>query len=151
MNHENMIISFTFVNLIMHSIDYKCVYYCKRLEILQFPFGGDVSILLPMRSSAGTLLGAQNLAGSRPLKPVHCSIAPESLTGIFRLIVPDAAESARPKCAEFSAIRAYTVRGGFERRGVKAGPQATAIAARSGLYASERFHNWNWFEFERTR
>jgi hypothetical protein len=26
--------------------------------------------------------------------------------------------------------------GGFERRGVKAGPQATAIAARSGLYAS---------------
>jgi hypothetical protein len=39
----------------------------------------------------------------------------------------------------------------FERRGVKAGPQATAQAARSGLYASERIHTWNWFEFERTR
>jgi hypothetical protein len=39
----------------------------------------------------------------------------------------------------------------FERRGVKAGPQATAIAARSGLYTSERIHHWNWFEFEQTR
>ena len=46
------------------------------------------------------------------------------------------AESARSKCAEFSAVWAYTVRGVFERRGVKAGPQATAQAARSGLYAS---------------
>jgi len=36
-------------------------------------------------------------------------------------------------------------------RGVKAGPQATAQAARSGLYASERFHTWKWFDFERTR
>jgi hypothetical protein len=80
--------------------------------------------------------GAQNWAGSRLLKPVHCSIAPGSLTGIFRPIVPNVAESARPKCAEFSAVWAYTVRGVFERRGVKAGPQATAQAARSGLYAS---------------
>ena len=39
----------------------------------------------------------------------------------------------------------------FERRGVKAGPPATALAARSGLYASERNHHWKWFEFERTR
>jgi hypothetical protein len=39
----------------------------------------------------------------------------------------------------------------FERRGVKAGPQATAQAARSGLYASKRIHHGNWFEFERTR
>ena len=36
-----------------------------------------------MRSSAGTPGGAQNWAGSRPLKPVPCSIAPGSLTGIF--------------------------------------------------------------------
>jgi hypothetical protein len=95
-----------------------------------------VSIILPMRSSAGTPGGAHNWVGSRPLKPVPCSIAPESLTGIFRPIVPNAAEIARPKCAEFSAVWAYSVCGGFERRGVKAGPQATAIAARSGLYAS---------------
>ena len=54
----------------------------------QFPFGGDVSVILPMRSSAGTPGGARNWAGSRLLKPVPCSIAPESLTGIFRLIVP---------------------------------------------------------------
>src|ERR1019366_3292943 len=94
--------------------------------------------------------GAQNWAGSRPLKPVPCSIAPGSLTGTFRPIVPNAAESAHPKIAEFSAVRAYTVRGGFERRGVKAGPQATAQAARSGLYASDRNHDWNWFEFVRT-
>ena len=94
--------------------------------VSQFPFGGDVSVILPMRSSAGTPGGAQNWAGSRLLKPVPCSIAPESLTGIFRPIVPNVAESARPKCAEFSAVWAYTVRGGFECRGVKAGPQATA-------------------------
>jgi len=42
-----------------------------------------VSVILPMRSSAGTPGGAQNWAGSRPLKPVPCSIAPGSLTGIF--------------------------------------------------------------------
>jgi hypothetical protein len=36
----------------------------------------------------------------------------------------------------------------FERRGVKAGRTATAQAARSGLYALERNHAWNWFEFE---
>jgi hypothetical protein len=95
-----------------------------------------VSIILPMRSSAGTPGGAKNRGGEAALKPVHCSIAPESLTGTFRPIVPNPTESARPKIAEFSAVRAYTVRGGFERRGVKAGPQATAIAARSGLYAS---------------
>ena len=77
----------------------------------QFPFGGDVSVILPMRSSAGTPGGARNWAGSRLLKPVPCSIAPESLTGIFRPIVPNAAESARPKCAEFSAVWAYSVRG----------------------------------------
>ena len=70
-----------------------------------------MSIILPMQSSAGTLLGAQNWAGSRPLKPVPCSIAPGSLNRTFRPIVPNAAESARPKCAEFSAIRAYSVRG----------------------------------------
>jgi hypothetical protein len=63
MNHENMIISFTFVNLIMYSIDYKCVDYYKRLKILQFPFGGDVSIILPMRSSAGTPGGQQSWTG----------------------------------------------------------------------------------------
>jgi hypothetical protein len=77
----------------------------------QFPFGGDVSVILPMRSSAGTPGGARNWAGSRLLKPVPCSIAPESLTGIFRPIVPNAAESARPKCAEFSGVRAYSVCG----------------------------------------
>ena len=118
--------------------------------VSQLPFGGDVSILLPMRSSAGTPGGAHNWVGSRPLKPVPCSIAPESLNGVFRLIVPYAAEIAGPKIAELSAVWAYTVRGVFERRGVKAGPQATAQAARSGLYASERNHHWNWFEFVRT-
>ena len=102
----------------------------------QFPFGGDVSVILPMRSSAGTLLGGAKLGWESALKPVPCSIAPGSLTGTYRPIVPNAAESARPKCAEFAAVRAYIVRGVFERRGVKAGPQATAIAARSGLYAS---------------
>ena len=110
-----------------------------------------MSIILPMRSSAGTLLGGAKLGWESALKPVHCSIAPESLTGTFRPIVPNAVESAGLKCAEFSGLWAYTVRVGFERRGVKAGPQATAIAARSGLYASERNHHWNWFEFERTR
>ena len=89
-----------------------------------------------MRSSAGTLGGAQNWVGSRPLKPVHCSIAPGSLTGTFRPIVPNAAESAGLMLTEFAAVWAYSVRGDFERRRVKAGPQATAIAARSGLYAS---------------
>ena len=67
----------------------------------QFPFGGDVSVILPMRSSAGTPGGAQNWAGSRLLKPVHCSIAPGSLTGTFRPIVPNAAESTRPRSRNF--------------------------------------------------
>jgi len=92
----------------------------------QFPFGGDVSVILPMRSSAGTLGGAQNWVGSRPLKPVHCSIAPGSLTGTFRPIVPNTAESVGLKHTEIPAVWAYSVCGGFERRGVKAGPQATA-------------------------
>ena len=103
-----------------------------------------------MRSSAGTLLGGAKLGWESALKPVPCSIAPGSLNRTFRPIVPNPAESAGPMLAEFSAVWAYTVRGGFERRGVKAGPQATAIAARSGLYASERNHHWNWFEFVRT-
>src|ERR1035441_10132469 len=86
--------------------------------------------------AARVLLGGAKLGGESALKPVHCSIAPGSLTGVFRLIVPNAAESVRPKHTEFSAVWAYTVCGVFERRGVKAGPQATAQAARSGLYAS---------------
>jgi hypothetical protein len=86
--------------------------------------------------AARVLLGGAKRGGESALKPVHCSIAPGSLTGIFRPIVPNAAESAHRKHAEFSGVRAYSVCGGFERRGVKAGPQATAIAARSGLYAS---------------
>ena len=45
----------------------------------QFPFGGDVSIILPMRSSAGTLLGGAKLGWESALKPVPCSIAPGSL------------------------------------------------------------------------
>ena len=60
----------------------------------QFPFGGDVSVILPMRCSAGTLLGGAKLGWESALKPVPCSIAPGSLTGIFRPIVPNAAESA---------------------------------------------------------
>jgi len=95
-----------------------------------------VSIILPMRSSAGTLLGCAKLGWESALKSVPCSIAPGRLNQIFRPIVPNPTESARPKIAEFLAVWAYTVRGGFECRGVKAGPQATAIAARSGLYAS---------------
>jgi hypothetical protein len=81
-----------------------------------------VSILLPMRSSAGTLLGGAKLGWESALKPVPCSIAPGSLTGTFRPIVPNAAESAGLMLAEFAAVWAYAVCGGFERRGVKAGP-----------------------------
>ena len=61
--------------------------------------------------AARVLLGRQNWAGSRPLKPVHCSIAPGSLTGTFRPIVPNAAESARLKHTEISAVWAYSVCG----------------------------------------
>jgi hypothetical protein len=64
-----------------------------------------------MQSSAGTLLGAQNWAGSRPLKPVPCSTAPGSLSGTFRPIVPNAAESAGLKHTEISAVWAYSVCG----------------------------------------
>ena len=110
-----------------------------------------MSIILPMRSSAGTPGGGAKLGVESPLKPVPCSIAPGSLNRIFRPIVPNAAESAGLMLGEFSAVGAYVVCGVFERRGVKAGPQATAQAARSGLYASERNHHWNWFEFEQTR
>jgi hypothetical protein len=86
--------------------------------------------------AARVLLGGAKLGGESALKSVPCSIAPGSLTGIFRPIVPNAAESAGLMLAEFSAVGAYVVCGVFERRGVKAGPQATAQAARSGLYAS---------------
>jgi hypothetical protein len=111
-----------------------------------------VSIILPMRSSAGTLLGGRKPGrGVGLLSRFTVPLRREALPGLPRPIVPNAAESARPKIAEFSAVWAYSVRGGFERRGVKAGPQATAIAARSGLYASQRNHHWNWFEFEQTR
>ena len=89
-----------------------------------------------MRSSAGTLLVRKTGQGVGPLSRFPVPLLPGSLTGIFRPIVPNAAESAHRKHAEFSGVRAYSVCGGFERRGVKAGPQATAIAARSGLYAS---------------
>ena len=68
-----------------------------------------MSVILPMRSSAGTLLGGAKLGWESALKPVPCSIAPGSLTGIFRPIVPNAAESARPKIADFSAVWAYSL------------------------------------------
>ena len=45
----------------------------------QFPFGGDVSIILPMRSSAGTPWGAQNRAGSRPLSRFTVPLRREAL------------------------------------------------------------------------
>jgi len=48
----------------------------------QFPFGGDVSIILPMRSSAGTLGGRQNWAGSRPLSRFTVPLRPKTLTGL---------------------------------------------------------------------
>jgi hypothetical protein len=51
------------------------------------------------------------VGGESAFIPVPCSIAPESLTGIFRPIVPNAAESAGPKIAEFLAVWAYSVRG----------------------------------------
>ena len=86
--------------------------------------------------AARVLLGGAKLGWESALKSVPCSIAPESLTGTFRPIVPNTAESAGLKHTEFSAVWAYSVCGVFERRGVKAGPQATAQAARSGLYAS---------------
>ena len=79
--------------------------------VSQFPFGGDVSVILPMRSSAGTPGGAGKLGWESALKPVPCSIAPGSLTGTFRPIVPNAAESARPKIAEISTVWAYSLYG----------------------------------------
>ena len=102
----------------------------------QFPFGGDVSVILPMRSSVGTPGGRKTGQGVGSLSRFPVPLRPKALPGFSVLVVPNAAESARPKIAEFSAVWAYIVRGGFERRGVKAGPQATAQAARSGLYAS---------------
>src|SRR5271165_2424927 len=39
--------------------------------VSQFPFGGDVSVILPMRSSAGTLLGAAKLGGESAVLSVE--------------------------------------------------------------------------------
>ena len=61
--------------------------------------------------AARVLLGGAKLGRESALKPVHCSIAPGSLTGIFRPVVPNTAESARPKIADFSAVWAYSVCG----------------------------------------
>jgi len=61
--------------------------------------------------AARVLLGGAKLGWESALKSVPCSIAPESLTGTFRPIVPNAAESAWPKIAEFSAVWAYSVCG----------------------------------------
>ena len=61
--------------------------------------------------AARVLLGGAKLGWESALKSVPCSIAPESLTGTFRPIVPNAAESARPKIAEISTVWAYSLYG----------------------------------------
>jgi hypothetical protein len=69
LNHEKSIIQFTDVNQIVIITDNKSVDDCKRSDILQVPFGGDVSILLPMRSSAGTPGIAQKTGGAAARQP----------------------------------------------------------------------------------
>ena len=54
----------------------------------QVPFGGDVSIILPMRSSAGTPGGAQNWAGSRPLSRFTVPLRREALPGLSVRLFP---------------------------------------------------------------
>ena len=77
--------------------------------------------------AARVLLGGRKTGqGVGSLSRFPVPLRPKALPGFSVLVVPNAAESARPKCAEFSAVWAYTVRGGFKCRGVKAGPQATA-------------------------
>jgi hypothetical protein len=84
----------------------------------QFPFGGDVSHHFFRCEAARVLLGGRTIAlGVGPLSRFPVPLRREALPRL-------------------SAVWAYTVCGVFERRGVKAGPQATAQAARSGLYAS---------------
>ena len=90
----------------------------------KFPHSSHLGVMCRLFfrcEAAWALLGGGKLGGESALKPVPCSIAPGSLTGTFRPIVPNPTESARIKHTEFSAVRAYTLCGGFERRGVKAG------------------------------
>jgi hypothetical protein len=77
--------------------------------VSQFPFGGDVSILLPMRSSAGTPGGAME-QGVGPLSRFPVPLHRGALPGLS-VLVPNAAESARLKIAKFSAVWAYSVCG----------------------------------------
>ena len=56
--------------------------------VLQFPFGGDVSVILPMRSSAGTPWGAQNWVGVGPLSRFPVPLRPKALPGLSVRLFP---------------------------------------------------------------
>src|ERR1035437_322229 len=64
------------------------VHALEHFGASQQPFGGDVSIILPMRSSAGTPGGAQNWAGSRPLSRFPIPLRRGALPGLSVLLFP---------------------------------------------------------------
>src|ERR1019366_3292944 len=54
----------------------------------QFPFGGDVSVILPMRSSAGTLGGRKTGQGVGPLSRFPVPLRREALPGLSVRLFP---------------------------------------------------------------
>jgi hypothetical protein len=102
-----------------------------------------------MRSSVGTPGGAK-LGRESVLKPVHCSIAPESVTGTSRPIVPNPTENARLKHTDFRRFEltrcaaALSVEGSRLARRPPRKRRAAAFTPRSettigtGLNSSER-------------
>jgi hypothetical protein len=87
---------------------------------------GDVSIFLPMRSSAGTPGWLQNGAGSRPLSRFPVPLRPKALTELSVRLFPMPLRASVQNTRNFRRLGLTPCAAGFERRGVKAGPQATA-------------------------
>src|ERR1019366_7047983 len=54
----------------------------------QFPFGGDVSVILPMRSSAGTPGGRKTGLGVGPLSRFPVPLRPKALPGFSVRLFP---------------------------------------------------------------
>ena len=117
----------------------------------QFPFGGDVSVILPMRSSAGTLLGAQNWAGSRPLSRFTVPLRRGALPGLSVRLFPMPLRAPGQSARNLRRLGLTLCAASLSVEESRLARRPPLKAARSGLYASERIHHWDWFEFERTR
>ena len=107
----------------------------------KFPHSSHLGVMCRLFfrcEAARALLGGRKLGGESALKPVPCSIAPGSLTGTFRPIVPNPTESARLVVRALSVEESRLARRPPRKRRAAAFTPRSDFILENGLNSSER-------------